>query len=139
MRFGIRSTDNLKTCHPDLQRVALRMIGYGVLDFSVIEGHRSVERQRQLYVEGRTQIDGVTKASKHNALPSNAMDLLPYPAELNGVNVWQDKQRFCVLAGLAYAAAAEEGVKIRWGCDWDGDGNNADSTFHDMPHFELIP
>lgn len=66
------------------------------------------------------------------------MDLIPYPGTVNGVNVWNDKQRFSVLAGLIMAAAAEEGVKIRWGGDWDGDGNNADSSFHDMPHFELV-
>lgn len=138
MRFGIRSTENLHTCHADLQKVAKRAIGYGALDFSVIEGHRSIERQRRLFAEGKTKIDGITKLGKHNQSPSLAMDLLPYPAEVNGVNVWQDRQRFCVLAGLIHAAAAEEGVKIRWGGDWDGDGNNADSTFHDLPHFELV-
>jgi len=63
---------------------------------------------------------------------------MPYPPEVNGVNVWQDKQRFSVLAGLMYAAAAVVGVKIRWGGDWDSDGNNADSNFNDLPHYELL-
>lgn len=137
-KLGNRSTANLARCNEALQRVARRAISYGVFDFSVIEGHRTLARQQQLYAEGKTQIDGVTQKGKHNEEPSEAMDLLPYPHELNGINVWADRQRFSVLAGLIYAAAAEEGVNIRWGGDWDGDGNNVDSSFNDLPHFELL-
>jgi peptidoglycan L-alanyl-D-glutamate endopeptidase CwlK len=137
LSFGQRSRTNLGTCDPRLIRIAERALSFGIMDFSVIEGHRSDERQAQLYSEGKTKIDGTTKKGKHNYFPSLAMDLLPYPAEVNGVGVWKDKQRFCVLAGLIYAAASLEGVKITWGADWDGDGNNADSKFLDMPHFEI--
>ena len=136
--FGRRSASNLMTCDTRLQAVARRVLSYSVMDFSVIEGHRSLQRQKELYDAGKSKIDGINKKGKHNYTPSKAMDLLPYPAEVNGINVWNDHQRFCVLAGLIMAAAAEEGVKIRWGGDWDGDGNNADSNFHDLPHFELI-
>lgn len=138
MQFGARSQKNLSSCHELLQRVACRAIGYGVIDFSVIEGHRAIDRQQQLFAEGKSKIDGVTKRGKHNEQPSEAVDLLPYPHEINGVNVWADRQRFCVLAGLMYAAAAENGVAIRWGGDWDCDGNNADSNFNDLPHFEIV-
>lgn len=139
--FGSRSTAELETCRPELQRVAHRALGYGVMDFSVTDGRRTTEEQIKLHRQGRSTLDGVTRKSKHQAGPpqlSRAMDLMPYPGTVNGVNVWKDKQRFSVLAGLILAAAAEEGVAIRWGGDWDGDGNNADSNFHDMPHFELI-
>lgn len=131
--FGTRSAANLATAHPSLQKVARRALSFGVMDFSVIEGHRSIERQADLLASGMTTL----KFGKHNEKPSLAIDILPYPAKVNGVNVWNDKQRFCVLAGLMFAAAAIEGVKLRWGGDWDGDGNNADSSFHDLPHFEL--
>lgn len=137
-QFGNRSALNLATCAPQLKDVAMKALSYGVMDFSVIEGHRPVERQQELYAAGKSQIDGVTRKGKHNYAPSLAMDLLPYPSEINGVSVWNDKQRFCVLAGLIFAAASELGVEIRWGGDWDGDGNNADSGFTDYPHFELI-
>ncbi|MBM96015.1 MAG: peptidase [Oceanospirillaceae bacterium] len=136
--FGRRSASNLMTCDTRLQAVARRALGYGVMDFSVTEGHRSLLRQKELYDDGMSQIDGIRFKGKHNKTPSEAMDLLPYPAVVNGINVWNDHQRFAVLAGLIMAAAAEEGVTVRWGGDWDGDGNNADSTLHDMPHFELI-
>jgi peptidoglycan L-alanyl-D-glutamate endopeptidase CwlK len=138
LKFGKRSESNLQTCDDRLQRIARRVLSYGVTDFSVIEGHRTLERQLSIYHAGKSQIDGVNKKGKHNEYPSQAIDVLPYPAVVNGVDVWADKQRFCVLAGLFMAAAAEEGVSIRWGGDWDNDGNNADSNFNDLPHIELI-
>ena len=136
LAFGTRSEANLHSCDDRLQRVLRRALSYGV-DFSVIEGHRTLERQLSLYHQGKSQIDGVNRKGEHNYWPSRAVDVLPYPGEINGVNVWNDKQRFSVLAGLIMAAAKEEGVAIRWGGDWDGDGNNADSNFNDLPHFEL--
>lgn len=138
--FGKRSAANLDTCAEALQRVARRALSWGIVDFSVIEGHRSVERQQELYSADPplTHIDGITQKGQHNYMPSRAMDLLPYPGEINGVNVWEDRQRFCLLAGIIFSAAAVEGVQLRWGGDWDGDGNNADSSFHDLPHFEVV-
>ena len=138
MRFGKRSTENLNSAHPDLVRVANKALSYGVMDFSVIEGHRSVERQKELYDDGKSKIDGINRKGKHNYTPSRAIDIMPYPATVNGVNVWGDNQRWCVLAGLMFAAASEIQVNIRWGGDWDGDGNNADSSFNDYPHFEIV-
>lgn len=138
MKFGKRSRANLDTCHPDLVRLMEKVLSYEVMDFSVIEGHRSPERQQELYRQGRSQIDGVSKLGMHNHNPSLAVDILPYPSVVNGVNVWNDNQRFSVLAGLVFAAASDLGIKVRWGGDWDGDGNNADSNFHDLPHFEII-
>lgn len=136
--FGERSEKNLSECVEPLQRVIRRALSYGVMDFSVTEGHRDTDEQYKLFLDGKSTIDGKSRKGKHNFMPSKAADLMPYPPVLNGVNVWNDKQRFCVLAGVIYAAAAEEGVKIRWGGDWDGDGNNADSTFHDLPHIEIL-
>jgi peptidoglycan LD-endopeptidase CwlK len=137
-KFGKRSNDRLETADEKLQRVARKALSFNVMDFSIIEGHRSVERQKELYDQGKSMIDGEEKKGKHNYDPSLAIDIIPYPGVINDVNVWSDKQRFCVLAGLMFAAAALEDVKLRWGGDWDGDGNNADSSFHDLPHFEIL-
>lgn len=135
-RFGPASAKHLATCDPRLRQVVMLALAWGVADFSVIEGHRSAARQRELFDQGKSHLD--SGASKHNASPSLAVDLLPYPPVVNAVNVWNDPMRFHVLAGVMYAAAAQLGFKIRWGGDWDGDGNAADQTFHDLPHFELI-
>lgn len=136
--FGKRSKEKLVTADTKLQKVAERALSFGVMDFSIIEAHRSVKRQKELYDQGKSMIDGETKKGKHNYEPSLAIDIIPYPAVINDVNVWSDKQRFCVLAGIMFAAASLENIKLRWGGDWDGDGNNADSSFHDLPHFEVL-
>jgi len=90
-----------------------------------------VQRQRALYKQGTTRIDGLTKLSQHNYSPSRAFDLAPYPID------WQDRARFYVLAGVVLGAAADLGIDLRWGGDWDGDGTFQDQNFHDLPHFEL--
>lgn len=138
MVFGRTSISILEQCDPLLQRIAHRALSYQVYDFSVICGYRSPAEQLILFNAGRTKLDGYSKKSKHNYNPSRAMDLCPWPPEVNGLNVWEDPQRFAVLAGIVLAAAKEEYLQIRWGGDWDGDGNNRDSTLHDMPHFELV-
>ena len=109
--FGKRSQEKLLGVNPDLVRVAQRALDFGVMDFSIIEGLRTAERQQDLYREGKSQLDGITVKSKHQ--DGLAIDILPYPAVVNGVNVWDDKQRFCVLAGLMYAAASLEGVNLQ--------------------------
>lgn len=138
MHFGRTSLLHLATCDERLRKVADRAIGWGIYDFSVIEGYRTPEAQLEAYQAGRSQRDGFEMQSKHNLQPAQAMDLLPWPAVVNGRNVWEDSQRFHVLAGIILAAAKVEGVRIRWGGDWDGDGNNVDATLHDLPHYELL-
>jgi hypothetical protein len=130
-KFGKNSKQRLETCHPDLQRVLNRAMEMQVMDFTVLEGHRSIERQQLLYKQGNSKIDGVTRKGKHNYSPSLAFDVAPFPID------WQDHRRFLVLAGVIHAAAAEEGVQLRWGGDWDGDWDMTEHSFVDLPHFEL--
>lgn len=103
-----------------------RVMGWQIMDFTIIEGHRSPERQEELFNTGMSKV----RRSKHNDSPSNAVDIAPWPID------WGDTFRFHVLAGLVYAAAKEEKVDVRWGGDWDGDMSQRDHTFIDMPHFE---
>jgi peptidoglycan L-alanyl-D-glutamate endopeptidase CwlK len=42
------------------------------------------------------------------------------------------------LAGVVTGVAHELGIKIRWGGDWDQDGEWKDERFVDMPHYELL-
>jgi len=60
------------------------------------------------------------------------MDLAPWPID------WRDVERFKKLAQCVLAAADKLGVRVRWGGDWDMDGDSADERFLDLPHFELI-
>ena len=53
-KFGKRSRGNLSTCDEKLQEVFNEVIKY--VDCSILEGHRSEERQEQLYKEGKTKV-----------------------------------------------------------------------------------
>jgi peptidoglycan LD-endopeptidase CwlK len=132
-KLSQRSLDRLNTCEADLVRVVRRAEELSPYDFTVLEGHRTRERQAQLYKEGKTQIDGVSRLGKHNYTPSRAVDIAPYPVSWDLADHW----RFDVLAGCMFAAAAELGVSLRWGGDFNGDGKRKPGNFLDLPHFEL--
>lgn len=138
--FGRQSMSVLDKAEPLLQVLCHEAIV--VIDFSVIESHRSIERQQELFADGKTHINGVTQLSKHNYLPAKAVDLMPYPDVVDEVSVWEDtpesRFRFHMLAGIVLGIAYMKGIKIRWGGDWDRDFTNSDQKFHDLPHFELI-
>ena len=136
--FGKASLEKLATCHSHLITVANTALLWSPYDFSIIEGHRSVERQQQLFAEKKTHIDGVTRRGNHNYTPSLALDFLPYPGSVNEVDVWADDNRFAVIAGVFFASASHHHTQIRWGGDWDGDGNAKDQSLYDLPHIELV-
>lgn len=130
--FGKKSKEKLDTCHPDIVRVMERAIK--IYDFTVLEGVRTPERQKELVDKGMSK----TLNSKH--LPdsdglSRAIDIAPYPVDWS--NDPKNLARFYFLAGVVMACAAEEGVKLRWGGNWDGDQDFTDNPFFDGPHFEL--
>lgn len=137
--FGEKSENNLKGVHPKLIVVVRKALSYGVMDFSVGEGVRTLQRQHELLSTGATQ----TLNSKHLLQPDgfgHAVDLYPSPVNMAQVNrgYWPECIRFGLLAGLIMRAAQEEGVQLRWGMDWDKDGQTLDHSFFDAPHFELI-
>ena len=129
-QFSKQSEDKLNTCHKDIQRVMREVIKQ--YDFTVLEGTRTQEQQMKYFAEGKSKLDGVNQKSKHQSNPSMAIDIAPYPID------WNNAKRFYYLAGLVLATAKAIGVQMRWGGDWDADGDFADQTFNDYPHFELI-
>lgn len=140
--LGQRSLARLDGVHPDFVRVIKRAaaIAAPVDDFTVLEGVRTPERQRQLYAQGRTAPGPIvtwTKTSNHfrNAKTGfgHAVDLAPFPID------WNDIARFDRLGLLMFRAASIENVSIRWGADWDRDGKIRERGESDSPHFELAP
>lgn len=130
--FSEASKAQLDTLDGRLRRVLERAIRY--YDFSVLEGHRGEDAQNRAFAKGLSQVQWPN--GKHNKKPSLAVDIAPYPID------WSEKsaavERFAFLAGVVMACAKEEGVKIRWGGDWDVDGDTRDERFRDRPHFELV-
>ncbi len=131
-KFNNRSKDRLSTCDKDLQRLFNEVVKK--YDCSILEGHRSNERQEELYAKKKSKV----KLSKHNANPSLAVDVSPYPIpEKWGKGNFKELAKFYHFVGYVKAIADQLGISIRFGADWDGDNNFRDQKFDDLVHFEL--
>lgn len=117
--LGARSLSRLEGVHPDLVRVVKRAAALSKLDFTVLEGLRSLARQKELFAKRATQ----TMKSRH--LDGHAVDLAP----MIGGEVRWDWPLYHQLALVVKGAAKQEGVPIEWGGDW--------RTFKDGPHWQL--
>ena len=129
------------------------------VDFGISQGHRSPELQMRYFKKGRqlvngkweivdkskvvTYLDGYEKKSKHNYFPSKAFDFFVWVPGKKGL--MYDSEHLAYLAGLFWAISEQlytEGKinkKIRWGGNWDSDGEIVtDQSFDDLPHVELI-
>jgi len=117
--LSARSRSRLAGVHHDLVRVVGRAIHITPVDFTVLEGLRSIERQRQLVASGAS----TTLRSRH--LTGHAVDIAPV---VGGAVSW-DWAHYGPLAEAVKHAAAELGVPIEWGGDW--------TSFRDGPHWQL--
>ena len=117
--LGTRSLSRLEGVHPDLVRVVKTAAAMSDLDFTVLEGLRTTERQKQLFAQKATK----TMNSRH--ITGHAVDLAPM---IDGKISW-DWPLYNRLAKTVKAAAAVEKVPLQWGGDW--------RTFKDGPHWEL--
>ena len=117
--LGQRSLSRLEGVHPDMVRVVKKAAALSSLDFTVLEGLRTKERQKQLLDLGATK----TINSRH--LTGHAVDLAP----MVGGTVRWDWPLYHQLAVIVKEAAKAENVPIQWGGDW--------RTFKDGPHWEL--
>lgn len=155
--LGSRSKERLVGIHPKLAAVVVKAISISTVDFTVLEGVRTLDRQRRLYGQGRTAAElakvGLpasyakpkeakvtwTLTSNHFVNKStgsgHAVDLAPWPIDWEGPNHFP---KFDAIAEAMFAAAEELGVKIRWGADWDMDGKPRERGETDSPHFELV-
>ncbi len=134
-KFGARSREKVASCDERLQRVLNRAIkGF---DFTVIYGHREKKDQDAAFKMGNSKVQWPD--SKHNFIPSRAFDVAPW---IGGQIPWNRVEYFYILAGVIGQAALEECVNLRWGGDWDGDGNivkyDDDERLNDLGHFEVL-
>ena len=126
--YSETSFAHLTTVDIRLQRIFAEALG--VVDHTIIEGQRGQTRQDELFANGKTRL--TYPESKHNLSPSKAVDAIPYPID------WEDLHRMAYFAGVVKGIAHAKGYKIRWGGDWDQDGQTKDSKFNDYVHFELV-
>lgn len=105
--------------HPDLIKVLDRFIEITPVDATVLEGMRTIERQRELVAAGRSQ----TMNSRH--LTGHAVDLAPWI----GGTVREDWPPYYKIADAMKRAAKDVNVSIQWGGDW--------RSFKDGAHWQL--
>jgi peptidoglycan L-alanyl-D-glutamate endopeptidase CwlK len=158
IKFSTRSENALVGVHPDLVRVFRRAATMATpeQDFVLLEGVRAIEQMKINYGKGRTSaqigVHGIPAsyarpkerkvtwlnnpfASNHRKMKDgygHAIDAAPWPID------WNNRARFETLAELILAAAKAEGVRVRWGRDWDEDGRYEEKGETDGPHFELV-
>ena len=133
---------------PELKEVVYEAIKVTKIDFGVIEGLRTEEKQKQLVESGASQ----TMKSKH--LEGRAVDLMAY---IGGRGSWE-LSVYDEIADAMKEAAIKVDVAVRWGAawtvtdirEWEGTMEEAMNSyidtrrgqgrrpFIDAPHFELM-
>lgn len=134
-RYSEASIRKLETCHGELQIIALEMSRK--YNCTVVCGTRSLADQQKAYNSGASKVK--PGDSKHNCFPSNAIDLVPYEAVL----LWKEgkdlkPRKYKEFSSAVFKIANEYNIKIRWGGDWDLDGDSSDQTFMDFAHYERV-
>ena len=146
-KLSNRSKKNLDGVDDRLVAVVEYAIEVTKVDFAVIEGIRTIQRQRELVASGASQ----TMNSKH--IDGHAVDLMAYIGNRASweLNLYDD------IADAVKLAAIEVGVPIKWGAAWhipdirSWDGTMQDAldgytdlrrsqgrrAFIDGPHFEI--
>lgn len=114
------SLERLATCDKRLQMLVVAV--NAEMPVAVLVGRRGAQEQNQAFHDGRSKLKW--PHSKHNWTPSRAVDLASLPVN------WSDLDAFKRLADVVKRKAAELGIKIVWGGDWE--------TFKDYDHFELV-
>jgi peptidoglycan L-alanyl-D-glutamate endopeptidase CwlK len=118
-KLSAKSLSRLEGVHPDLVKVVHRAIENSTVDFAVLEGLRTPERQQQLVKAGAS----LTLKSRH--LTGHAVDL----GAIVGGQVRWDWPLYYKISEAMKDAAKDLKVSITWGGDW--------TMFKDGPHFEL--
>ncbi len=108
--FGDKSKENCTGVHHDLIEVANRALELSEVDFSLIEGVRSKERQAEVLESGNSW----TVDSRH--LDGHAFDIAAI--DKNGEVSW-DNLLYDKIAEAWFKAAIELNVQIEWGGFWE--------------------
>ncbi len=123
--LSARSLQRLDGVHPRLVEIVKLAIQRTAVDFTVVEGLRTPERQRELVAQGASQTQNSLHLKQQDGY-GHAVDLAPLVA---GAIPWNDWEQFRQLADVVKACAAELGTPVEWGGDW--------KSLKDGPHFQL--
>lgn len=128
--FSEKSLKLLDATDEKLKTTAVEVRKESRIRFEITESLRSLETQQKYFKDGKSQIDGIIKKSKHQPRESDgkseAVDIVCYHPKTNKIT-WEQKYYYYV-AGLFEAKALELNISINWGGWWN---------FEDCVHFEL--
>ena len=122
--FSKASEDRLATCDERLQRLFRAVIADH--DCVICVGHRNEADQDAACKAGRSREKW--PHSKHNSVPSLAVDVAP---EVDGKIPWNDILSFRKFAIVVKAKADELGIDVEWGGDW--------VSWKDWDHWQVKP
>lgn len=114
-----RSLNNLKGVHPQLVKCVELALSISKIDFVVIEGLRTAERQKELLALGKSWI----QRSRHQ--DGQAVDLMALPAD--GSSNW-DVCHYDLIQAAMQEAAGRLGIRLTWGGSWKQ---------RDLVHFQI--
>jgi len=120
--LGKKSNAELDGVHSDLVQIVRRAIEITPQDFSVHDGIRTLEEQKQLVKSGASK----TLKSRH--ITGHAVDLVPY---INGKLRWEWEPIYQI-AEAVRTAADELEISLRWGGAWDTLLTSTDEPTEDM-------
>lgn len=122
MPLGESSRKELGTAHPELQRLIKLVSQYidagalkyaGIIDIAVLCGYRDKAAQDAAVLKKTSKV--AWPKSKHNRMPSDAVDVVVYPVD------YKDKayaMKMAVLHGFICGVAARLGIDL-FNIDWD--------------------
>ena len=131
-RWSERSQKALNSLHPDLQWLMNEVL-HEVADISLIQGYRGKEAQNEAYRTGRSKLQYPN--GNHNKFPSMAVDSQPYPYPEAKEKLWA---ALAYVAGRAIEIGKQRGLQVRWGGDWNQNGDLTDQRFDDLFHLEIV-
>lgn len=121
-QWGKKSKERLEQCDEKLQLICNELLKQCGFDLTITCGYRNEQDQNWAYVNGKSKAK--FGQSKHNTLPSKAVDICPYPTN------WETTDyRWWKMIALAYEIARKNNIKIRSGAFFTG--------LCDCPHIEL--
>ncbi len=128
-KFSTKSEQLLNMVQKELNILAHEVLKISPIDFSITEGYRSRMKQKELYTNGKSKIDGENKLSKHQL--GKAIDIIcckeGYTEPLKDIYI---------VVGLFIAVASQLNIKIRVGALWEK-SSTKDNDFVDAFHIEL--
>lgn len=123
-KFSKRSEQYLAEVQAELRELMQQAVAVSRVAFEITEGRRTVARQQQLYLQGKSQLDGITTIGKHQQ--GRAVDIVCHDPKTHRITY--EHKYYYYVAGLLQQLAHHLDYQLIWGGWW---------SFEDCCHFEL--